>query len=114
LGAQHSSHVDGATHHTGLPDGIFFNQPKSQFGLKIIEKVRIPYGQLEYFSQAFGIFYDHLVIYIVAFWYIFPLFGTLCQEKSGNPGFEFESFRFFSKQEGQRGCLMHKKNALTM
>jgi hypothetical protein len=23
---------------------------------------------------------------LMAIWYIFPLFGTLCQEKSGNPG----------------------------
>jgi hypothetical protein len=44
-----------------------------------------------------GIFYDHLkyntaIWYILwpfgnlaAIWYIFPRFGILCQEKSGNP-----------------------------
>jgi hypothetical protein len=47
-----------------------------------------------------GIFYDHLVYftaignilwsfgictYFVVIWYIFPLFGILNQEKSGNP-----------------------------
>jgi hypothetical protein len=49
------------------------------------------YGDLEY------IFYSHLeyfrVIryilwpfgYVVVIWYIFPRFGILCQEKSGNP-----------------------------
>jgi hypothetical protein len=31
------------------------------------------------------IFYGHLV-YFVVIWYIFPRFGILDQEKSGNPG----------------------------
>jgi hypothetical protein len=26
------------------------------------------------------------LVYIVVIWYIFPSFGILCQEKSGNPG----------------------------
>jgi hypothetical protein len=34
--------------------------------------------------QTFGIFYDHL-LYFVFIWYIFPGFGTMYQEKSGNP-----------------------------
>jgi hypothetical protein len=34
-----------------------------------------------------GIFYGHLVIYIVAICYVFHRFGTLCQETSGNPDF---------------------------
>jgi hypothetical protein len=45
-----------------------------------------------------GIFYDHLVYFtamgnilwplvnFVVIWYIFPRFGILYQEKSGNPG----------------------------
>jgi disulfide bond formation protein DsbB len=37
--------------------------------------------------QLFGIINGHL-LYFVAIWYIFPSFGMLCQEKSGNPGFE--------------------------
>jgi hypothetical protein len=32
---------------------------------------------------SFGIFYGHLV-YFMAIWYIFPRFGILRQEKSGN------------------------------
>jgi hypothetical protein len=48
--------------------------------------------------QKVGIFYAHLecitaICYIlwsfgnfVVIWYIFPRFGTLCQEKSGSPG----------------------------
>jgi hypothetical protein len=27
---------------------------------------------------------------VVAIWYIFPRFGILCQEKSGNPEFVFK------------------------
>jgi hypothetical protein len=34
----------------------------------------------------FEIFYGHLE-YFVVIWYIFPRFGILDQEKSGNPGF---------------------------
>jgi hypothetical protein len=40
-----------------------------------------------------GVFYRHLVYFLtiwyryhVVIWYIFPLFGILYQEKSGNPG----------------------------
>jgi hypothetical protein len=48
-------------------------------------------------SWPLGIFYGHLVYCmatwyilwpfgnVVVIWYIFPRFGTLCQEKSGNP-----------------------------
>jgi hypothetical protein len=34
--------------------------------------------------QPLEVFYGHLV-YFVVFWYIFPGFGILHQEKSGNP-----------------------------
>jgi hypothetical protein len=34
--------------------------------------------------RTFGIFYDHLV-HFVFIWYIFYVFGIMCQEKSGNP-----------------------------
>jgi hypothetical protein len=34
--------------------------------------------------RRFGIFCDHL-LYLRVIWYIFPLFGMLDQEKSGNP-----------------------------
>jgi hypothetical protein len=49
--------------------------------------------------ENLGIFYDHLVyftaigtilwpfVYFVVIWYIFPRFGILDQEKSGNPEF---------------------------
>jgi hypothetical protein len=58
-----------------------------------MENAGIFYGHLEYFTviwnilQSFGIFYGHLVIFVVIS-YIFPRFGILCQEKSGNPGFD--------------------------
>jgi hypothetical protein len=37
--------------------------------------------------QPFGILYGHLV-YVMVICYIFPHFGKLYQEKSGNPGFK--------------------------
>jgi hypothetical protein len=71
---------------SGLPDG-FFSDQKSQFGHILedlgMENVVIYSGHLEYFTtigyilRAFGKF---LVIR-----YIFPRFGILYQEKSGNP-----------------------------
>jgi hypothetical protein len=42
------------------------------------------YGRLEYVTAIFyilGLFGN-----LVVSWYIFPHFGTLYQEKSGNPG----------------------------
>jgi hypothetical protein len=36
-----------------------------------------------------GIFYGHLVHFVVIL-YIFPRFGILCREKSGNPGVDGE------------------------
>jgi hypothetical protein len=70
-----------------LPDGIFSNQI-SQFGL-ILEGLGMKnngtlYGRLEYVTAIFyilGLFGN-----LVVSWYIFPHFGTLYQEKSGNPG----------------------------
>jgi hypothetical protein len=38
--------------------------------------------------RPFGILYDHLA-YFSPFPYIFPYFGILHPEKSGNPGFEY-------------------------
>jgi hypothetical protein len=57
-------------------------------------------GHLVYFMAIWyilwpsGIFYGHLLYFmaiwpfgnVVVVWYIFPPFGILCQEKSGNPG----------------------------
>jgi hypothetical protein len=76
-----------------LPDGLFSNQ-KSQFG-KICEGLATEdfgtvYGHLVYFTSSWsillplGIFCGHLT-YVMVIWNIFPVFGTLYQEKSGNP-----------------------------
>jgi hypothetical protein len=37
--------------------------------------------------QTFGIFYDRLVQFVLV-WYIFPGFGIMYKEKSGNPVYE--------------------------
>jgi hypothetical protein len=70
-----------------LPDGLFSNQ-KSKFeqileGLAM-ENLSIFYDYLDFFRDI-KIFNGHLV-YFVVIWYIFPRFGILDQEKSGNPG----------------------------
>jgi hypothetical protein len=43
------------------------------------------------------IFYDHLVQFVFI-WYIFPGFGNMYQEKSGNPGWRQNSFHKKEKQ----------------
>jgi hypothetical protein len=47
-----------------------------------------------------GIFYGHWV-YFAVIWYIFPVFGMLYQEKSGNPDSEA-----FSKALSNPYCIM--------
>jgi hypothetical protein len=48
--------------------------------------IGIFYGHLEYFIVIWNILwlFDNVVVNR----YISPRFGTLCQEKSGNPGWE--------------------------
>jgi hypothetical protein len=41
------------------------------------------YGHLKYFTGIWYILWPFGNV--VAIWYIFPRFGILCQEKSGNP-----------------------------
>jgi hypothetical protein len=84
-----------------LPDGLFSDQ-KLQFGY-ILEGlamkdvgvfdghlVYVFYGHYIYFMNIwnilwlFGIFVP-ILVYFPQFWYIFPNFGILYQEKSGNP-----------------------------
>jgi hypothetical protein len=48
-------------------------------------------GRCRYILWTFGLICGHLkyfyghVVYLVIIWYIFPRFGMLYQEKSGNP-----------------------------
>jgi hypothetical protein len=48
-----------------------------------MENVTIFYGNLEYFTAIWYILWPFVNVVVV--WYIFPRFGTFCQEKSGNP-----------------------------
>jgi hypothetical protein len=48
--------------------------------------VGIFYGHLEYVTGIWYILWPF--VNLVAIWYIFPRFGQLCQEKSGNPGLD--------------------------
>jgi hypothetical protein len=49
-----------------------------------MENAGIFYGHLEYFTVIRYILWPSG--HVVVIWYIFPRFGKLRQEKSGNPG----------------------------
>jgi hypothetical protein len=70
-----------------LPDGIFSN-PKSQVGSILeglaIEDAGVFYGLLVNFPAIWYIL-GHFCKFMVI-WFIFPRFGILYHEKSGNPG----------------------------
>jgi hypothetical protein len=61
------------------PLSIFYGHLGIFYGL-----LGIFYGHVGIFYGHVGIFYGNLGIFVVI-WYIFPRFGTLYQEKSGNP-----------------------------
>jgi hypothetical protein len=44
------------------------------------------YGHTEYFTVIWYILWPFCNVVVI--WFIFPRFGILCQEKSGNPGEE--------------------------
>jgi hypothetical protein len=48
-----------------------------------MENAGIFYGQMEYFTVFWYMLWP--LGNVVVIWYIFPRFGLLCQEKSGNP-----------------------------
>jgi hypothetical protein len=72
---------------SGLPDGLFSNQ-KYKFGKIlegfIMEHAGIFYAHSEHFTVIWYILWPFGNVVLI--WYIFPRFGILCQEKSGNPG----------------------------
>jgi hypothetical protein len=71
---------------SGFPDGIFSNQ-KSQCGWILegleVENVRICYSLLEYITAIWYTLWPFGTLLVI--WFIFPRFGILYQEKSGNP-----------------------------
>jgi hypothetical protein len=69
----------------GLPD----KNQKSQFGA--LEMKRLV-SSMEYLTAIWHILWPFCNF--LAIWYIFPRFGVLYQEKSGNPGCEPERVRF--------------------
>jgi hypothetical protein len=56
------------------------NPNLGKFGKALEWKMLVYFIVIWNILLSFGIFYCHLVI-----WCIFPPFGILCQEKSGNP-----------------------------
>jgi hypothetical protein len=51
------------------------------------------YGHLEYFTGIWDILWQFGNL--VTIWDIFPCFGALCQEKSGNPASQRKDFLTF-------------------
>jgi hypothetical protein len=47
---------------------------------------------------------------LVAIWYIFPRFGMLCQEKSGNPGAHFFAEKRSEPITNTRTCVVQKRS----
>jgi hypothetical protein len=71
---------------SGLPDGIYFNPE-----IPIWYHFGRPWNWKDwYVLWSFGIYYGSLVyVYLlVTIWYIYHHFGTVYQEKSGNPCWE--------------------------
>jgi hypothetical protein len=52
--------------------------------------VYILYGHLEYFTVIWYILWPFSNVVVI--WYIFPRFGILCEEKSGNPAYNDKIF----------------------
>jgi hypothetical protein len=69
-----------------LPDGLFLTRSPNldKFWRALDWKMLIYFMAIGTILWIFGIFYDHLVPFLFI-WYIFPGFGNICQEKSGNP-----------------------------
>jgi hypothetical protein len=55
-----------------------------------MEKVGIFFGHLEHFMAIWNTLWPFGNLVVI--WYIFPRFGTLCQEQSGNLGAKEKTF----------------------
>jgi hypothetical protein len=75
-----SNHTNGS----GLPDGNIF-RPKIPIWVHFVGAWN---GKSWYTLRPFGIGILWPLGNLVAIWYIFPRFGMLCQEKSGQPGMD--------------------------
>jgi hypothetical protein len=77
-----------------LPDGTFSYQKSPILG---IFGRALKCKMLIFFKSIWNIFTAIWHMYFVVIWYIFPRFGTLYQEKSGNPACKgFDAF-FWTK-----------------
>jgi hypothetical protein len=72
-----------------LPDGIILNQKIPiwvNFGWSCNERCWYLYGHFVYFTAKWYILLSFMLVHFVVIWYIFPRFGLLYREKSGNHG----------------------------
>jgi hypothetical protein len=60
------------------------NTNLGKFCRVLLRKILVDFMTIWSILRPLQIFYGHLV-YLVVIWYIFPRFGILDQEKSGNP-----------------------------
>jgi hypothetical protein len=68
------------------------NLKLGKFWWALLWKILVYFMTIWSILRPLEIFYGHLV-YFVVFWYIFPRFGILDQEKSGNTERELETHR---------------------
>jgi hypothetical protein len=60
------------------------NPNLGKFWRAMLCKIFVYFMDIWHILRSIGVFYDHLVHFVVI-WYIYPHFGMLCQEQSGNP-----------------------------
>jgi hypothetical protein len=83
---------------------VYFQTKNLNFGSswRVLQwKMCVYFWDIWSISQPFCLIYGNLVNFVVI-WYIFPRFGMLYQEKSGNPG-TFVSSLFVYKMSGGWG-----------
>jgi hypothetical protein len=87
---------------SGLPDGIFSNKNPNlgTFWRVLQRKILECFINIWSISRPFDICYSYL-FYFVVIWYIFPRFGILYQEKSGNLGSDAYLWKMQSRYRGK-------------
>jgi hypothetical protein len=73
------------------------NPNLGKFWRVLLWKILVCFMTIWSILRPLEIYYGHLV-YFVVIWYIFPRFGILDQDKSGNPESQFRKQSFFVVQ----------------
>jgi hypothetical protein len=104
----------------GLPDGTYSFKPKApiwvnlgKFGSALKWQILVYFMAVWNILRPFSIFYGRLVIYVVVIWYIFPRFGILHLEKSGNPASKTKLGHFEILGSGMPKCFVYNREKHT-